>query len=122
VLVLHSFRNSVPVNADWHQGLVRGFASSPDVAVEFDTEAPNLAHLSDPEKLDALRSFYHISYQDRKPQLIVSTYTPALRFLLSYGEDLFPGVPIVFVSVGPERTQTIERAWRPMRHRPATPV
>lgn len=97
VLVLHSFRNSVPVNADWHQGLVRGFASSPDVAVEFDTEAPNLAHLSDPEKLDALRSFYRISYQDRKPQLIVSTYTPALRFLLSYGEDLFPGVPIVFV-------------------------
>jgi adenylosuccinate synthase len=32
------------------------------------------------------------------------------------------GVPIVFVSVGPERTQTIERAWRPMRHRPTTPV
>jgi adenylosuccinate synthase len=32
------------------------------------------------------------------------------------------GVPIVFVSVGPERTQTIERAWRPMRHRPPTPA
>ena len=29
------------------------------------------------------------------------------------------GVPIVLVSVGPERTQTIERAWRPMRHKPA---
>jgi adenylosuccinate synthase len=28
-------------------------------------------------------------------------------------------VPIVLVSVGPERTQTIERAWRPMRGRPA---
>jgi adenylosuccinate synthase len=28
------------------------------------------------------------------------------------------GVPIVLVSVGPERTQTIERAYRPMRHRP----
>jgi adenylosuccinate synthase len=27
-------------------------------------------------------------------------------------------VPIVLVSVGPERTQTIERAWRPMRNRP----
>jgi adenylosuccinate synthase len=26
------------------------------------------------------------------------------------------GVPIVLVSVGPERRQTIERAWRPMRH------
>ena len=31
------------------------------------------------------------------------------------------GVPIVLVSVGPERTQTIERAWRPMRHRPSVP-
>jgi adenylosuccinate synthase len=29
------------------------------------------------------------------------------------------GVPIVLVSVGPERTQTIERAWRPMRRSPA---
>jgi adenylosuccinate synthase len=28
------------------------------------------------------------------------------------------GVPIVLVSVGPERTQTIERAYRPMRRRP----
>jgi adenylosuccinate synthase len=32
------------------------------------------------------------------------------------------GVPIVLLSVGPERTQTIERAWRPMRHRPAIPA
>jgi len=27
------------------------------------------------------------------------------------------GAPIVLVSVGPERTQTIERAWRPIRSR-----
>ena len=32
------------------------------------------------------------------------------------------GVPIVLVSVGPERTQTIERAYRPMRHRPTVPA
>jgi len=30
-------------------------------------------------------------------------------------------VPIVLVSVGPERTQTIERAFRPTRRRPAVP-
>ena len=34
----------------------------------------------------------------------------------------YAAVPIVLVSVGPERTQTIERAWRPMRHRPALPA
>jgi adenylosuccinate synthase len=32
------------------------------------------------------------------------------------------GVPIVLVSVGPERTQTIERAFRPMRRRPGIPA
>ena len=32
------------------------------------------------------------------------------------------GAPIVLVSVGPERTQTIERAWRPMRHRRRGPM
>jgi hypothetical protein len=31
-------------------------------------------------------------------------------------------VPIVLVSVGPERTQTIERAWRPMRKRVGLPA
>jgi adenylosuccinate synthase len=31
-------------------------------------------------------------------------------------------VPIVLVSVGAERTQTIERAWRPLRHRPGRPI
>ncbi len=33
--------------------------------------------------------------------------------------ELAAGVPIVLVSVGPERTQTIERAFRPMRRRAA---
>jgi adenylosuccinate synthase len=42
----------------------------------------------------------------------------AARRYVSALED-HAGVPIVFVSVGPERTQTIERAWRPKRHRPA---
>ncbi len=34
----------------------------------------------------------------------------------------YAGVPIVLVSVGPERTQTIERAWRSMRPRQGIPA
>ena len=44
----------------------------------------------------------------------------ARRYLTALEEHA--GVPIVFVSVGPERTQTIERAWRPLRNRPAAPT
>ena len=38
--------------------------------------------------------------------LVLLTLIPQIRFR------------IVLVSVGPERTQTIERAWRPVRRRP----
>jgi adenylosuccinate synthase len=41
----------------------------------------------------------------------------AARRYVSAVEEL-AAVPIVLVSVGPERTQTIERAWRPMRRQP----
>ena len=44
----------------------------------------------------------------------------ARRYLSAIEEHA--GVPIVLVSVGPERTQTIERAWRPMRNRPSLPA
>jgi adenylosuccinate synthase len=37
----------------------------------------------------------------------------ARRYVTALEE--FAGAPIVLLSVGPERTQTIERAWRPMR-------
>ncbi len=36
--------------------------------------------------------------------------------------EAFAGVPVVLVSVGPERTQTIERAWRAFRQRPVVPA
>ena len=44
----------------------------------------------------------------------------ARRYLSAIEEHA--SVPIVLVSVGPERTQTIERAWRPMRNRPGLPA
>jgi len=105
VLVLHSFRSSLPITTGWYAGIVRGFASAPDLDVEIDNEAPDLKHLgnmdaagfADKQQLNWLLEFYHKNYQDRKPHLIMPTDVPALRFLLVHGEDLFPGVPIVFV-------------------------
>jgi adenylosuccinate synthase len=47
---------------------------------------------------------------------------PGERAPLRHALEELRGVPIVLVSVGPERTQTIERAWRPMRRAPRWPV
>ena len=97
VLVLHSFRNSLPVNTDWYNGIVRGFSSAKDSRVEIDIEAPDLTRFSDRDYVSNLLDVYRHKYRDLKPQLIIPTYTPAFRFLLAHGEDLFPGVPIVFL-------------------------
>jgi len=110
VLVLHSFRSSLPITSDWYEGIVRGFSTAPDLQVEIDSEAPDLARLintdvtqfADKEKLTWLLDFYRKNYQDRKPHLIIPTDTPALRFLLIHGEDLFPSVPIVFADADPD--------------------
>ena len=102
VLILNSFRNSLPITEDWYNGLVRGFSLAPDLRVEIDTESPDLAHFMGTDRAGDLIDFYRRNYHDRTPHLIVPVYTPALRFLLAHGEDLFPGVPIVFLGADSE--------------------
>jgi len=97
VLVLHSFRNSLPINTDWYDGLVQGFSSASDLRVEMDIESPDLSSLGNADYVSKLLDVYRHSYSERKPHLVIPTYTPALQFLLDHGESLFPGVPIVFL-------------------------
>jgi ABC-type uncharacterized transport system substrate-binding protein len=96
VLVLHSFRNSLPVNTDWYNGIVRGFSSASDLRIEIDIEAPDLTRFDDTDYVSNLFDTYRHTYRDQKPDLIIPTYTPALKFMLEHGEELFPGIPIVF--------------------------
>ena len=110
VLVLHSFRNSLPVNTDWSNGIVRGFTSVPDLLVEIDSETLDLSRFRDANYVSGLLDIYRHKYGDRQPDLIIPTYTPALRFLLKYGEELFPGTPIVFLGVDSRFVATRELA------------
>jgi signal transduction histidine kinase len=97
VLVLHSYRNSLPINTDWYNGLVRGFLSDPGMDVWIDVETLDLARVRDEGYLNSLGGIFRRKYGDPKPQLIIPTYSMSLQFLLDYGEELFPGVPFVFL-------------------------
>ena len=96
VLVLHSFRNSLPVNTDWYNGIVRGFSSAHDLRIEIDIEALDLSRFQEVDYVSNLLDTYRHKYREQKPDLIIPTYTPALKFMLEHGEELFPGIPIVF--------------------------
>ncbi len=96
VLVMHSYRNNLEVNKDWLDGIVRGFSSASDMTIEIDVETPDLARFEDADYVSNLLNIYRRKYRDSIPDLIIPTYTPALRFMLDHGESLFPGSPIVF--------------------------
>jgi signal transduction histidine kinase len=96
VLLLHSFRHSLPVNTDWYTGVVRGFKSASDLRIDIDIETLDLIRLSDPDYVANLLEVERRKYAEDVPDLIIPTYTPAFEFLLEHGEDLFPGVPVVF--------------------------
>jgi len=98
VLVLHSFRQSLPVNTDWYRGIVRGFESASDLRIDIDIETLDLPRFSDPAYIADLLEIYRRKYAGVQPHMITSTYTPAFEFLLDHGQDLFPGVPVVFCS------------------------
>ena len=96
VLVLHSFRNSLPVNTDWYNGIAAGFSSARDLRIEIDIEVPDLTRFEEVDYVSDLLDIYRHKYRDQKPHLIIPTYTPALKFMLEHGEALFPAIPIVF--------------------------
>jgi ABC-type uncharacterized transport system substrate-binding protein len=96
VLLLHSFRSALPINAAFTAGIARGLATDPKAAVEIDSESLDLSRFNDAAYLEKLIEIYRLKYHDHPPDLIIPTYTPALRFLLEHGEEAFPGVPIVF--------------------------
>ena len=66
VLVLNPYRNSLPVNADWYNGLVRGFTTVPDAEVWLDTETLDLARVRDAGYLSKLGHIFQHKYGDPK--------------------------------------------------------
>lgn len=102
VLVLHSFRQSLPVNTDWYSGILAGFASAPDLRINIEVEALDLDRHSEAGYVPRLTEIIRSKYADVRFDLIIPTYTLALKFLLDHGEEMFPGVPIVFCGADAE--------------------
>ncbi|MBN2627478.1 MAG: hypothetical protein JXA95_12495 [Spirochaetales bacterium] len=54
---------------------------------------------SDPDYLDLLYKEYKVKYRDIPFDAVLSADDHALDFMLKYGDDLFPGVPVVFCGI-----------------------
>lgn len=99
VLLLFDERPELPGLARIDVEFVRTLVSSSAEPVEVYREAMDLSRFgSDTHKM-FLRDFLRNKYSDRKIDVTVAVLGPALDFLLSSGEGIFPGTPIVFLGI-----------------------
>jgi signal transduction histidine kinase len=77
-------------------------ANSPE-PVEIYREAMDLSRFDSNSYKEGLRDFLRTKYANKRIDAAVAIMAPALDFLLTYGDLIFPGTPIVFC--GLDRTQ-----------------
>jgi PAS domain S-box-containing protein len=75
------------------------------VPVNFSVEYLDSVRFEDAGYRKSLSETLHQAYKGAKLDLVVVHAYPALRLLLDYRDQMFPGVPIVFISVAADRIQ-----------------
>ncbi|MBN2139943.1 MAG: response regulator [Desulfovibrionaceae bacterium] len=98
ILILHSF----------HQGFGRTDRVMAGMAAQLAQDAPGvevLVEYMDTKRFEPrevfplLKALYAKKYADQRPDLVLTSDDSALDFMLSEGEALFPGAPVVFCGI-----------------------
>jgi signal transduction histidine kinase len=96
VVVLYDERVDLPglamLNAAFTKTLISG---SPD-PVDIYREEMDLSRFDSEAYRNLLRDELHAKYAAKKIDVVVAVMEPALTFLLSHRDEIFPGIPIVF--------------------------
>ena len=99
VVVLYDERTDLPGVSVLHASLTRRLTSGPPDSVEIYREEMDLSRFGSDGYLLRLRDHLRTKYAGRKIDVVVAAYPPALDFLLTHGDAVFPGAPIVFCGI-----------------------
>lgn len=95
VLILNSYHSGMTFSDEE----VRGVRAALPKNVEFVVEYMDTKRISTPEYFKHLKDLYQFKYTDVHLDAVVTLDDDAFQFMLTYGADLFPGVPVVFCGV-----------------------
>ena len=96
VFVLFDERLDLPGVAALDAELVATLRSKATDDIQIYREAMDLSRFNTDTYEILLRDFLRSKYTDKKIDVVVAAFGPALDFLLRHGETIFPGAPIVF--------------------------
>jgi hypothetical protein len=109
ILLLYSYQSVLLANLEWDGGLrsvLKGTQAEPR---EFYTEFLDLSQFPDEPHLHGLIHLLRSKYAGRKIDLLVPVGELAFDFLSVHGNNLFPGVPIVFCAAEKHQVQPPKR-------------
>ena len=99
VVVLYDERTSLPGLAAISARIARTLASaSPDV-VQIYEESMDLSRFDPSAQMQIFREYLTAKYASKKIDVIIAVLGPSLEFLVKHGDEIFPGVPVVFCGV-----------------------
>jgi len=113
VVVLYDERVELPGLALFDAEFVRTIAGSGE-SVEVYREAMDLSRFDSERYRADLRDFVRSKYANKRIDVAVGVLAPALDFLLTWGDQMFPGAQIVFA--GLDRSQLGDRVLPPNTH------
>src|SRR5262245_39866042 len=106
VVVLYSEQaDGRPSNELTDQSIRTAFAAGSPERIQTRNEYLELSRFQGAEGRKALAEFLPKKYAGEKIDLVMAVLAPSLEFALEYRDQIFPGVPIVFMSVDQQEAQ-----------------
>ncbi|MCG8339411.1 MAG: ATP-binding protein [Proteobacteria bacterium] len=98
VFYLNSYHNGYPWSDNMAAGIREEFEGSEQI-IQVQIEYLNSKKYYDEVIKDNLFRHFAYKFRNKKFDIIIVSDNNALEFILEYGENLFPGVPIVFCGI-----------------------
>jgi signal transduction histidine kinase len=99
VILLFDERLDMPGLAAIDRDLVRTLTSSSIDKIQVYREQMDLSRFGSENYQVLLRDFLRAKYADKKIDVAVAIISPALDFLLRYGDEIFPGAAVIFCGI-----------------------
>jgi signal transduction histidine kinase len=99
VVLLYDERTDPPGLSVLDASLTRTLTSGAPGSVEIYREAMDLSRFGSDAYVLRLRDHLRTKYADKQIDMAVAAMSPALDFLLTHGDTVFPGTPVVFCGI-----------------------
>lgn len=111
VLYLNSYHNGYAWSDHIQEGIRQTLAESP-YSIVFQVEYMDSKKFHYQDTVSTLYALYRDKFRNKKFDIIIASDNVAVDFLLQFGEELFPGVPIVFCGLNDVQSASLRATGR----------